>query len=49
MMKTPKTKLQTPEKFQITSSKAAAAEAEWGFGAWDFLGFWSLVFGVLNP
>src|SRR5438874_13452729 len=45
-MKTPKTKLQTPEKFQITNSKAATSRAELGFGAWYFFGVWSLVFGV---
>ena len=45
-MKTPNTKLQTPEKFQITSSKAAKSRAELVFGAWEFFGVWSLVFGV---
>jgi len=45
-MKTPKTKLQTPEKFQITNSKAATPRAELGFGDWDFFGVWSWVFGV---
>jgi len=45
-MKTPKTNLQTPEKFQATSSKAATSRAGLGFGAWDFFGVWSLVFGV---
>jgi len=45
-IQTPKIKLQTPEKFQITSSKAATSRAESGFGAWDFFGVWSLVFGV---
>src|SRR5438128_842280 len=34
-MKTPNTNLQTPEKFQITSSKAVTTRAELGFGAWD--------------
>src|SRR5439155_16453455 len=43
---TPNTKLQTPEKSQIASSKAATSRAELGFGAWDFFGVWSLVFGV---
>src|SRR5213083_2983224 len=43
---TPNTKHQTPEKFQITSFKAATSRAELGFGAWDFFGVWSLVFGV---
>src|SRR5438034_7730027 len=46
-MKTPKTKLQTPEKFQITSSKSATSRAELGFGAWYFFGVWILKFGVL--
>src|SRR5947208_1272489 len=45
-IETPNTKLQTPEKSQIASSKAATSRAELGFGAWDFFGVWSLVFGV---
>jgi len=45
-VKTPKTKLQTPEKFQITSSKAATSRAELGFGAWNFFGVWSFGFGI---
>ena len=48
-VKTPKTKLQTPEKCQIISSKAATSRAEFGFGAWDFFGVSSLVFGALIP
>ena len=39
-MKTPKTKRQTPVKFQITNSKAATSRAELGLGAWDFFGVW---------
>src|SRR5439155_13714630 len=45
-MKTPNPKLQTPEKFQITSSKTATSRAELGFAAWDFFCVWSLDFGV---
>src|SRR5947207_2334739 len=45
-IQTPNTKLQTSEKFQITSSKSATSRAELGFGAWGIFGVWSLVFGV---
>src|SRR6266567_3207478 len=34
------TKPQTPEKFQITSCKAAKSRVELGFGAWEFSGVW---------
>jgi hypothetical protein len=45
-MKTPKTKLQTPEKLQIPNSKAACLQQVLGFGAWTFSGAWGLGFGV---
>ena len=45
-MKTRNTKLQTPKKFQISSSKAMAQQQLLGLGAWDFSGAWRLEFGV---
>jgi len=45
-MKTPKTKLQTPKKLQISSSNSAVSLRHLGFGAWDFSGAWCLGFGV---
>jgi len=46
-MKTPNTKLQTPEKLQISSSNMTVSQRHLGFGAWIFSGAWCLVFGVL--
>jgi hypothetical protein len=43
-MKNRKTKLQTPEKFQISNSNTMTQQRLLGLGAWDF--FWSLVFGI---
>src|SRR6058998_186559 len=40
-IETPKTKLQTPKKSQVPSSKPRPA-----LRAWSFSGVWSLVFGV---
>src|SRR5713101_1084699 len=45
-MKAPRTKLQTPEKLQIPSSKAVCRQQALEFGAWDFSGAWCLGFGV---
>jgi hypothetical protein len=45
-MKTPKTKLQTPEKLQIPSSKAACLPQALEFETWDFSGAWCLGSGV---
>src|SRR6266511_3854025 len=45
-MKTPKTKLQTPKKLQISSSNSAVSLRHLGFGAWNFSGAWCLGFGV---
>jgi len=46
-MKTPKTKLQTPEKLQLPSSKAASLRQVLEFEVWDFSGAWCLGFGIL--
>jgi hypothetical protein len=45
-MKTPNTKIQTPEKLQIPSSNTAVSPRYLEFGAWIFSGVWCLVFGV---
>ena len=45
-MKAPSTKLQAPNKFQISTSKAMVQQRLLGLGAWDFSGAWSLEFGV---
>src|SRR6266496_2611885 len=45
-MKTPNTKLQTPEKPQASSSNKAPPPLELGLGFWGFFGVWSLVFGI---
>jgi len=47
-MKAPKTKLETPEKFQVQSSKAASLRQVLEFEIWDFPGAWCLGFGVLS-
>jgi len=43
-LKTPSTKIQTPEKLQISSSKSRRSREEMGIGTLGFI--WSLVFGV---
>jgi hypothetical protein len=45
-LKTPNTKLQTPEKLQIPSPNAARLLQVLQLEAWDFSGAWSLGFGV---
>src|SRR5438552_4960102 len=45
-MKTPNTKLQTPDKLQIQSSKTLIRERRLDAGAWDFSGAWCLGFGI---
>src|SRR6266487_5519322 len=47
-IETPKTKLQTPKKSQVPSSKPRPALREWSFsGVWSLVfGVWSLRFGV---
>ncbi|TMP97825.1 MAG: hypothetical protein E6L09_12615 [Verrucomicrobia bacterium] len=47
-MKTPNTKIQTPEKLQISSSNTTAPLLNLGLGAWDFSGVWCLGFGVFS-
>jgi len=47
-MKTQKTKLQTPKKLQIQSSKPAKMPQVLEFEVWDFSGAWCLGFGVLR-
>ena len=44
-MKAPDTKLQTPEKLQISSSKAPTSLRELEIGASDFSGVWCFVPG----
>src|SRR6266487_2936295 len=48
MLKTPKTKLQTPKNLQISSSNSAVSPRQLGFGAWNFSGAWCLGFGVCS-
>jgi hypothetical protein len=45
-MKTPKTKLQAPNKLQTPNSKAPPSLRDLEFEGWDFFGVWSLEFGV---
>jgi hypothetical protein len=45
-MKTPNTKIQTPEKLQIASSNMPVLQRHSVFGAWSFFGAWCLGFGV---
>ena len=47
-LKTPNTKIQTPEKLQISSSNTTAPLLNLGFGAWDFSGVWCWGFGVVS-
>src|SRR5438045_1819660 len=49
-IETPNTKLQTPEKLQVPSSKRGPRFGGWHleFGTWDFFGVWCLVFGALR-
>ncbi len=48
-MKTPKTKLQTPKKFQAPDPNPARDVAALELVIWNFSGVWSLVLGVWIP
>src|SRR6266511_3293976 len=45
-IKAPNSKLQTPKKLQVPSSKAASLRQVLEFEVWDFSGAWCLGFGV---
>jgi hypothetical protein len=45
-MKAPRTKLQTPEKLQVQTSKAAFVRQALDLETWDFSGAWCLGFGA---
>src|SRR5438034_7052459 len=45
-LKGPNSKLQTPEKLQVSSSKPAPSPEVLGLGYWDLSGAWCLGFGV---
>ncbi|PWU19064.1 MAG: hypothetical protein C5B50_07425 [Verrucomicrobia bacterium] len=48
LVKTPNTKLQTPEKHQASNFKPLVRAALLELDAWNFFGAWFLVFGVCN-